>query len=176
MRNIRIITALLAGLLLTLSACAVPAVTAAPPPLPAPVAPTPPAAEAIVVPEPACPTEPTAVKLGLGPWSYAVEPVKYIFEVTPASGQGSYSISQLQVYPIEAEVGDIVTFNIMVTNTIVHPGTYNIALKLEDAIIQTQAVAINGGESKMLTFEVIAAFGKFEVVAGELTAGFRVFF
>lgn len=171
MPKTQIIAALLAGVLLTLGACALPAATAAP--APAPSATTPAAAEIAAEPEPTCLLP--ATETTPGEWTFTADPVKYIFEVTPGSGQ-SYSISQLQVYPIEAEVGDIVTFNIVVTNTIAHPGTYNIALKLEDAIIQTQAVAINGGESKKLTFEVTAAFGKFEVVAGELTAGFRVFF
>ena len=175
MRKTGFIAALLAGVLLTLSACAVPAATAAPP-LTAPVPVTPPAAGVAVAPEPACPTEPTVVALGLGPWSYVPEPVEYVFEVTPASGQGSYSISQLQVYPIEAAVGDNVTFSIFVTNTGAQAGTYTVALKFDGAIIQTQNITITGGNSTKVEFDAMAEYGEFKIVAGELTAGLKVVF
>lgn len=175
MRNIRIITALLAGVLLTLGACAAPAVTAAPPPLPAPVA-IPPPAEVAVVPEPACPAEPTVVKLGLGPWSYAAEPVEYVFEITPASGQGGFHVSQLQAYPVELEIGDNVTVNVMVTNSGIQPGTYTVALKFNDAVIKTQTVNIDGGGSQKVALSVMPPLGEFLVMAGELSAGFKVVF
>lgn len=176
MRKTGIIAALLAGVSLSLGACAVPAVTGAPPPLPATVPVTPPAAEVAVMPEPACPTEPTAVKLGPGPWSYVPDPVKYVFEVTPASGQGGYSISQLQVYPIEAAVGDNVTFSIFVSNTGAQPGTYTVALQFDGTVIQTQDVTITGGDSIKVEFGSMATYGEFKVVAGELTAGLKVVF
>ena len=183
MRKTAIVAALLAGLLVTLSACAAPAVTAKIAPataqaIPEPVgpAPSPVEPEAVVTPEPACPTEPTVVKLGLGPWSYAAEPVKYVFEVTPASGPGSYSIKQLQIYPIEAAVGDNVTFSIWFTNTGTQPGTYTVALKFDGSVIDTQNAAIDAGNSTKVEFESMAKYGEFKVVAGELTAGLKVVF
>lgn len=177
MRRTPIIAALLGGLLLTLSACAIPAATAtpAPTPAPAPVSTTPePAVEVATTPEPACPL--LAPELTPGQWEFVPDPIKYLLEVTPASGQAGFLVSQLQAYPVEAAVGDNVTFSIVVANTGGQPGTYTVTLKFDDAVIQTRDVTIDGGGSKKVEFDTMAAYGEFKVMAGELTAGFRVFF
>lgn len=182
MRRTGIIAALLGELLLILSACGSPAITATttPAPVAVPASTTPAAAEIAVVSEPAYPLPAPAPAPAPGQWNFVPDLVKYIVEVTPASGQGGFLLSRLQVYPIEAAVGDNVTFSVMVTNTGGQTGTYTVALKFDDAIIQTQDVTIDANGSKKVEFDIMAEYsefyGEFKVLAGELTAGFRVFF
>lgn len=177
MRKAEIIAALLAGLLLTITSCTVPAATARITPEPVPTSLTsegPLAAEATTTPEPACPLLPP--KTAQEEWNFIPGPTKYIIEVTPASGQESFIVSRLQVYPVEAAVGDNVTFSVGVTNTRGQPDTYTIVLQFDGAIIRTQNVSIDGGGSKNVEFDLMAEYGEFKVVAGALTAGLRVFF
>ena len=174
MRKAGIVAALLAGLLLTISACAIPAATARIPPEPVPTLTTPPAAEVITTPEPAYLLLPP--ETAPGEWNFIPGPTKYIVEVTPASGQGSFLVSRLQVYPLEAAVGDNVTFSVVVTNTGGEQGTYTVVLQFDGTVIQTHNVGIDGGDSKKVEFDLMAEYGEFKVVAGTLTAGLRVFF
>ena len=64
----------------------------------------------------------------------------------------------------------------MLANTGEQRGTYTVALKFDGAVIWTQDVAIDGGGSKKVEFDVMAAYGEFKVMAGELIARFRVVF
>ena len=173
MRITGITAALLAVLLLTLGACAGPATTATTAPVAlVPASITPAAAE--VVPEPACPLP--ALEAAPGEWHFAADPIEYTIEVTPASGQMNYLLSRLLVFPVEAEVGDNLTFSVVVTNTGIQPANYTVALKSAGAVINTLDVTIDGGSSRNVELDSTAKFGEFKVVAGELTAGFRVFF
>jgi CO dehydrogenase/acetyl-CoA synthase delta subunit len=88
----------------------------------------------------------------------------------------NYLLSRLLVFPVEAEVGDNITVSIVITNPGVQPGTYTVALKSAGEVIQTLDVTIDGGSSMNVELDSTAKFGEFKVVAGELTAGFRVFF
>ena len=101
-------------------------------------------------------------------------------EVTPASGQAGFLLSQLQIYPEPVAVGDNVTVSVVVTNTGVQPATYTIALKFDDVVITTQDVTIAGGSSTKVELNSMAQYGEcngeFKVVAGDLTANFKVVF
>ncbi|MDO8717056.1 MAG: hypothetical protein Q7J73_09690 [Dehalococcoidales bacterium] len=127
-----------------------------------------------MVPEPACPVP--SPEVAPGEWNFAAEPVKYIVEVTPASGQGGFRVSQLQAYPVELEIGDNVTISVVLLNTGIQPGIYTVALTLDNAVILEQDITIDSGASKKLELSVMPPLGEFVVIAGELTAGLKVVF
>ena len=188
MRRIRIIAALLGGLLLTLGACAGPSTTATTTlsPVSVPASTTPATAEVAVAPEPACPLP--APELGPGQLEFVPDPINYLVEVTPAPGQPGYRISQMRIYPFEAEVGQNVTISVVVANTGVYPGNYTVVLKFDGEVIQTQDITIDGGGSTKVEFNfpgviilpslpfLMPEYDEFKVVAGEFINGFKVFF
>jgi hypothetical protein len=186
MRKTRIIAALVAGLLLTVSGCAVPAATAAPTPVPVPapvsIIPAPALVPASIIPAPAL--VPASIipapALAPGEWNIIAGPTKYIVEVTPASGQAGFLLSQLQIYPQPVAVGDNVTVSVVVTNTGVQPAAYTVTLEFDGAVITTQDVTIGGGNSTKIELNSMAQYGEcngeFKVVAGDLTANLKVLF
>jgi hypothetical protein len=66
----------------------------------------------------------------------------------------SFDIRSLSISPQEAEIGEEVTISVDIFNTGDAPGTYEVALNIGDAAVDSEEVTLDGGTSQMVTFIV----------------------
>ena len=80
---------------------------------------------------------------------------------TPAA----FSLSSLDITPMEVDIGESVTVSVVVTNTGDLEGTYEVTLRIDGVVVATQEVTLAAGASQTVTFTVA------EDVAGTYTVG-----
>jgi len=166
----RIVTIPLIGVLVILGGCANPIANA----LPATVVP----AQVPATVAPAQAPAPVAPASAPAPEGLLTVEHSLVVQVTPTQGQSGFIISQLQLSSQDVQQGDEVIIFIVVTNTGGQQGVYTVALKLDDDIIQTQNVTIDGGASSTVALNVITWFPcdiEYKVMAGKLTSTLRVY-
>ena len=66
----------------------------------------------------------------------------------------AFTTSDLTISPAEVHIGDTVTISILVTNTGDLPGTYEVVLKMDEAVVGNKWVTLDGGASQKVTFTV----------------------
>jgi hypothetical protein len=85
--------------------------------------------------------------------------------IRPADFQVAPNFS---LVPLEIDLGGSVSIDVLVTNTGDLTGSYEVSLKLNDAVIQTQEVTLVGGDSETVSFSVNPdAAGKYQAVIGD---------
>ncbi len=90
---------------------------------------------------------------------------------TPAA----FTTSLLTLSTPEVDVGEEVTISILVSNTGDAPGSYEVVLKINEAVVDTKEVTLAGGASQAVTFTVAEdVAGTCEVSIDSLTDTFVV--
>jgi len=86
--------------------------------------------------------------------------------------------SNLFITPAEAETGETVTINVLVTNTGDVSGTHRVTLKIDNVVVDTEDVTLESGARRTVTFitsrdeagtyavDVNGLPGEFEVIEG----------
>jgi hypothetical protein len=91
--------------------------------------------------------------------------------VNPAS----FEASTLSVHPEEVEPGESVDISVIITNTGDLTDSYQVNLKLDDVVVQTKEVRLDGHDSERVTFSVnVDTTGVHEVSVGDTLVLFTV--
>lgn len=86
-----------------------------------------------------------------------------------------FRTSDLTIAPSEANSGSLVTIRVTVTNTGELSGAYDVNLKIDDSVEDTQAVVLAGGASQNVTFSKWEFTAKtYSVTIGEQSGTFVV--
>jgi hypothetical protein len=95
------------------------------------------------------------------------------FAVLAPIHPASFTVTDLSVTPVEVYPGDEVSISVTATNTGSLTGTYEISLVVNDTIAETREVTLDGGDSELVTFSLIAdTVGEHSVQVGELKSTF----
>ena len=65
-----------------------------------------------------------------------------------------FRISELDISPGEADIGQTVTINVLVTNSGNLEGTYQVTLEIDNKVVETQEVTLAGGARDIVTFKI----------------------
>ncbi len=84
----------------------------------------------------------------------AVAAVIYYSTLSPSPTPAVFEVSNLVISPLEVEPGEEVTISATITNVGEESGSYTVEINLDDEVIDTESVTLNGGESTSITFTV----------------------
>jgi hypothetical protein len=69
----------------------------------------------------------------------------------------SFTVSDLTINPSEVKEGDVISISVTVLNIGELEGEYEVFLKLNDEILESQWVSLSGGSSSEVTFDIIGS-------------------
>ncbi|MFC1957566.1 carboxypeptidase regulatory-like domain-containing protein [Chloroflexota bacterium] len=96
------------------------------------------------------------------------------FTIMARSRPASFVASALSIRPAEVDVGRSVSISALVTNTGDLSGTYEVVLKINDAVLETKQVTLAGDESQTVSFSVTrSVVGEYTVDINGLTGTFK---
>ncbi len=75
-----------------------------------------------------------------------------VFSVIAYTRPAAFTTSDLALSPTEVNAGGTVTVSAVVTNTGNLPGSYEVVLKINDAVVDTTTISLDGGASQKVTF------------------------
>ncbi|MEJ2240830.1 MAG: CARDB domain-containing protein [Candidatus Bathyarchaeota archaeon] len=78
--------------------------------------------------------------------------------ILSTSVPGEFNVSDLNILPFNAIVGEEVTISVLVTNLGVQSGSFSLPLIVNQTIQETRTVSLAGGESKKIDFKIIKQF------------------
>jgi len=70
----------------------------------------------------------------------------------PEASAANFSASSLNISPPEADIGKTVTISALVSNTGGLAGSYTVTLRIDEVVIATEDVTLDGGASQEVTF------------------------
>ena len=95
--------------------------------------------------------------------------------VLASSRPASFTVTDLSITPPEVVSGESVDVSVIVTNTGDLTGSYEVSLKINDVIVQTEEVTLDGGGSKTISFRVTSdTIGEYNVDISGLPGTFEV--
>jgi len=98
-------------------------------------------------------------------------PVEEIIPPAPAA----FSVSNLTIQPVEVQPKEAVIITISVANTGDLAGTYKVSLKINNVVVDTKDVTLDGGTSQKVTFTTSKdVAGSYTVNVGALSGTFVV--
>ncbi len=98
-----------------------------------------------------------------------------VYALMAHTAPAHFELSDLHISSKTTAPGEVIDISVLVTNTGDLSGSYELNLKLDDVIVGTEAVTLDGGASETVHFEVTASgLGEHEVAAGALTDTFTV--
>lgn len=97
------------------------------------------------------------------------------FAILAGTTPASFSVSDLLITPEVAGIGDEVSISVLVSNSGYLTGSYEVNLKIGDAVVDTKRVRVGGLASKTVTFTVARdAVGVYTVDVNGLSGTFEV--
>jgi hypothetical protein len=98
-----------------------------------------------------------------------------IVAVGACAKPAAFEVTSLNISPSEATVGETVSIAAEVSNIGGSAGTYTAVLTVDGATVETEDVALAGGESQTVTFSLVKDTpGTYQVGIGELTSTLTV--
>ena len=95
--------------------------------------------------------------------------------VLASSRPASFTVTDLAITPPEVVSGESVDVSVIVTNTGDLTGSHEVSLKINDVIVQTEEVTLDGGGSKTISFIVTSdTIGEYNVDISGLPGMFEV--
>jgi hypothetical protein len=76
------------------------------------------------------------------------------FDLLVRTSPASFAVADLSITPGELELGEGLTISVLVTNTGDLTGSYELNLKIDDMVVQTKEVTLDGGDSEVVGFSV----------------------
>ncbi len=74
------------------------------------------------------------------------------FAVIAYTRPATFTVSDLSISPTQANIGEQVTISVIVTNTGGLTGSYDVTLKIDNAVVETKAVTLAPGVGEPVTF------------------------
>ena len=84
-----------------------------------------------------------------------VESPEVSFTVEKVEVPAKFTVTDLSMSPTEAEVKQKITISVKVTNVGEQTGSYTVDLKVNGVVVDTKTVALTGGESTTVMFELV---------------------
>ena len=98
-----------------------------------------------------------------------------IYTVMARTSPASFTIADLSVTPDVVSFGESVSITALVTNTGDLTGSYEVNLTVDDEVVQTQEVSLDGGASETLSFSITPdTIGDHTVSIGDLSGTIEV--
>jgi len=94
----------------------------------------------------------TTAKDTAGTYTVDVGGLSATFEVKEPLAPAAFTISNLSISPAEVDVGESVTISVTVANTGDLSDTYEVRFKIDDTVVETEEVTLEGGDSERLVF------------------------
>lgn len=95
--------------------------------------------------------------------------------VLASSRPASFTVTDLSITPPEVVLGESIDVSVIVTNTGDLTGSYEVSLKINDMVVQTEEVTLDGGGSKTLSFSVTPdTIGEYNVNISGLPGTFKI--
>jgi len=70
------------------------------------------------------------------------------------SALANFTISNLSINPLQVDIGEAVTVSVRVTNTGESSDTYEVNLKIDDVVVDSKRVTLNGGDNVIVPLTV----------------------
>ena len=97
------------------------------------------------------------------------------FTVLSYTRPAAFTISSLSISPTEVDIKETLTISIVVTNIGNLSGNYEVTLKIDDVVVETQEVTVAGGASQTVPFTTAKdATGTYTVDVNGLSGTFTV--
>jgi hypothetical protein len=97
------------------------------------------------------------------------------FYVVEPKSPAAFTVSGLNIVPDSVNAGEIIRVSSLITNTGELTGSYPAVLKINDTVMQTKEVTLEGGEAITVIFGVtLDTYGRFTVSIGDLEGSFEV--
>ncbi|HEY50301.1 MAG TPA: hypothetical protein G4O20_00640 [Dehalococcoidia bacterium] len=97
------------------------------------------------------------------------------FTVNEPEASTEFITSNLEIDPIEVTTGESVTISVLVSNTGDLPGSYEVSLLIDEYVVQTEEIALNGGDSEHVSFQVPTdTAGEYKVTIDGLSGSYVV--
>jgi len=74
------------------------------------------------------------------------------FTILAYTGPATFVASELSITPAEVDIGEEVTITTLITNTGELAGSYKLTLRIDNAVVATREVTLEGGASEEVTF------------------------
>lgn len=117
-------------------------------------------------------TEPDSVSAVTVP---TTKPTSFAQPVSAPLPVATFEVSDLEVNPLKAKAGEVVTISAVVTNTSFSPGYYTTELKVNGKLVGMKAFPLAPKTSKLATFEVVEnSAGEHKVEVGGLEGKFII--
>ena len=93
----------------------------------------------------------------------------------PLPAPAAFVTTDLSITPAEVNIGEEVTISILVTNTGGLTGSYEVTLKVDEVLVTTEEVTLDGGTSQTVTFTTAKdVAGTYAVTVADLSGTFVV--
>jgi hypothetical protein len=86
----------------------------------------------------------------------------------------SFEISDFQLSSQQVAPGNSLTISAVVTNSGDLTGSYEVMLKMDDAVVEEKTVTLNGGRSEAVSFSITPPDGEHQASIGSFSANFSV--
>jgi len=97
------------------------------------------------------------------------------FAILHYARPAAFVVSELSIAPAEADAGGEITISVLVANTGDVSGHYRVTLRIDNAVMATREVTLDGGASQMVAFTVTEdVAGTYAVDVEGLSGVFRV--
>ena len=94
----------------------------------------------------------TTSKSVAGAYSVSIDGQTGIFTVRESLAAAKFSVGDLSITPGTVRTGEQVTISILVSNTGDRQGSYDVQLKIDGQVVETQSITLTGGNSQTVTF------------------------
>ncbi len=85
-----------------------------------------------------------------------------------------FAISELTISPAEAEAGEEVTISVLVVNSGDLAGGYVVTLRIDNDVVATREITLEGGGSELVSFAVLRDAGTYRFEINGVTGSFVV--
>ncbi|HEY82864.1 MAG TPA: hypothetical protein G4O01_06195 [Dehalococcoidia bacterium] len=97
------------------------------------------------------------------------------FAILVPTRPASFTLADLKITPTEIYLGESVSISIQLTNTGDLTGSYEVSLKIDDSVVETKEVTLEGGDSETVSFSLTPnKVGEYSVDVGGLQGTFVV--
>lgn len=111
----------------------------------------------------------------VGEHKIKVEGLQVTIRVNPPQTPANFNISQLTISPSEVEVGEEVGISVMVINTGSFTEDYAVSLIINDGLVETKGITLDGGAEQQVTFSIIREMpGTYNVAIDGVSGMFTV--
>lgn len=92
----------------------------------------------------------------------------------PIPAPAAFTSSSLSIFPPEANIGETVRINVLVTNTGEQEASYTVTLKINEMIEETREITLAGGSETVTFYTAKDMAGSYSVAINGLTGSFTV--